>query len=51
MDGYTPVLDREATAMIKNLYIASQAGAVPINPQVRILPRAPTRDVSDLREM
>ncbi|ETW78112.1 cytochrome P450 monooxygenase 69 [Heterobasidion irregulare TC 32-1] len=33
VDGYTPVLDREATAMIKNLYIASQAGAVPINPQ------------------
>ncbi|THH14413.1 hypothetical protein EW146_g5914 [Bondarzewia mesenterica] len=37
VDGYTPVLDREATSMIKNLYIASQAGAVPINPQVRNL--------------
>ncbi|KAJ7146929.1 cytochrome P450 [Mycena epipterygia] len=33
VDSYTPILDREATVLIKAMYLESRAGAVPINPQ------------------
>ncbi|KAF7332959.1 Cytochrome P450 [Mycena venus] len=33
VDSYTPILDREATVLVKSMYQQSHAGAVPINPQ------------------
>ncbi|KAJ7215712.1 cytochrome P450 [Mycena rebaudengoi] len=33
VDSYTPILDREATVLVKAMYQESNAGAVPINPQ------------------
>jgi hypothetical protein len=35
VDSYTPVLDREATELIKALHYASKGGSAPVNPQVR----------------
>lgn len=34
VDSYTPVLDREATELIKALHYASDGGSAPVNPQV-----------------
>ena len=36
VDAYTHVLDREATDLLKNLFLASQGGILPVNPQVRL---------------
>ncbi|KAJ7146934.1 cytochrome P450 [Mycena epipterygia] len=33
VDSYTPILDREATVLVKAMYLESRAGTVPINPQ------------------
>ncbi|KAJ3727480.1 cytochrome P450 [Lentinula raphanica] len=33
VDGYTPILDREATVLVKAMYQESKAGTIPINPQ------------------
>ncbi|KAJ3785926.1 cytochrome P450 [Lentinula aff. detonsa] len=33
VDSYTPILDREATVLVKAMYQESKAGTVPINPQ------------------
>ncbi|KAJ3890193.1 cytochrome P450 [Lentinula edodes] len=33
VDSYTPILDREATVLVKAMYQESKAGQVPINPQ------------------
>ncbi|KAJ7339738.1 cytochrome P450 [Mycena albidolilacea] len=33
VDSYTPILDREATVLVKDMYRQSKAGTIPINPQ------------------
>ena len=34
VDNYAMILDREATSMIKALFVTSQGGRLPLNPQV-----------------